>query len=400
MLPKIILVDDDETSLIAMKKLVPWSDCGFELAGAFSCSDDAIDFADENHVDVMITDICMPKPDGLDLVEMFSKTHPEVKIIILSAHREFSYAQKALRYKNVVEYMTKPLDYQQLISVLSGLDTAQEKISSFSSKDDIYERLQFFSNLLCGNIAGSEALNKGLSSLGIDYTQENSVCTLVVFHIRDFRAFLNKASNYSSIQLYHIMSNMHPFSTEDGYFSLAMSSYNNISWIILHKSPDIKAVIEDFSAKIATNFDSILGLEVAVSSCKTHSTISELVVVPAISDAMEPTDDNDDAVINSAINYINDHISENLSLEEVASHVFMSPAYFSAYFKKKTGKKFIDKLTSIRMEKAAYLITTDDSLSAAEISSLIGYNHIGYFYRKFKSYFGLTPTEYKTNRQK
>ena len=44
---KIVLVDDDEMSLLALKKLIPWSDCGYELAGAFSCSDDAIDFINE-----------------------------------------------------------------------------------------------------------------------------------------------------------------------------------------------------------------------------------------------------------------------------------------------------------------------------------------------------------------
>lgn len=396
---KIVLVDDDEMSLLALEKLVPWSDCGFELAGAFSCSDDAIDYINENPVDVLITDICMPKPDGLELVGIFSESHPDMKIIIFSAHREFSYAQKALRYKNVVDYLTKPLDYTILVAALNKIVSGTEKISPFSSRDDIYERLQFFSNLLCGNIADTEDLSRELMALGIDFVPENSVCTLVVFHIQDFEGFLQKTSKYNSIQLYHAMSNMHPFSTDDGYFSLALCSYNNVAWLILHKNPETKSVVDSFSQEMINNFHSILNIEVNVSSYKTHSSIMELVNVPEIQE-MEPNEESDDKIIDAAISYINQHLSENISLEDVASHVFMSPAYFSAYFKKKTGKKFIDKLTTLRMERAASLLISDDNLSAAEVSNLIGYNHIGYFYRKFKSYYGTTPTEYKLLNKK
>lgn len=396
---KIVLVDDDEMSLLALKKLIPWSECGYELAGAFSCSDDAIDFINENPTDVLITDICMPKPDGLELVEIFSESHPDLKVIILSAHRDFSYAQKALRYKNVVDYLTKPLDYESLISALKKIVANQEKISPFSSRDDIFERLQLFSNLLCGNITDPIALKDALKSIGIVTDIDSTPCTMVVFHMSDFGAFQEKTSKYNSIQLYHAMSNMHPFSTDSGFFSLALCSYNNIAWLILHKTSNTRSVTEEFSANMTENFNKLLGIDVAVSSHKTYASITELVNIPDI-ESMEPEGESDDKIIDDALSYINDHLCENISLDDVASHVFMSPAYFSAYFKRKTGKKFIDKLTSIRMEKAAQLLLNDDSLSAAEISNMIGYNHIGYFYRKFKSYFGTTPTEYKLYNKK
>ncbi len=396
---RIILVDDDEMSLLGLKQLVAWSDFGYELCDAFSCGDDAIEYIKNNPVDVIITDICMPKPDGLELVEFLSEHYPHIKILFLSAHREFSYAQRALRYKNVVDYLTKPIDYSVLIDALEKIAASSEKISPFSSRDDIYERLQFFSNLLCGNITDINNLNIQLKSLGIDFVPQNSVCSLVVFHIQDFEAFLTKTFKYNSIQLYHAISNMHPFQTNDGYFSLALCSYNNVSWIIIHKNPDTKCTIDKFSQEMISNFRTILDIDVSVSSCKTHASIKELLNVHGI-DEIEPREDSDDKIIDSAMDYINDHLSENISLDDVASHVFMSPAYFSAYFKKKTGEKFIDKLTSLRMEKTAALLMSDDNLSATEVSNLIGYNHIGYFYRKFKSYFGTTPTEYKISNKK
>ncbi len=397
---KIILVDDDEMSLFGLEKLIPWSECGYTLAGSFSCSDDAIEFVENNEVDVIVTDICMPKPDGLDLVAMMSDSHPDIKIIILSAYREFSYAQQALRFKNVVDYLTKPLEYNTFTTTLEKVKESLEIAPhSFSSRDDIYERLQFFSNLLCGNITETENMSIQLSNLGIDTNPDKTPCTLVVFHIHDFAAFQEKTSKYNSVQLYHAMSNLHPFRTSDGFFSLALCSYNNIAWLVIHKNPDMKGVNDKFASEIISNFRSIMGIDAVVSSSKTHASILELVNVPSIED-MEPRIDSDDKIIDAATNYIYDHLSENVSLDDVASHVFMSPAYFSAYFKKKTGEKFIDRLTSLRMERAAALLIGDDSLSANEVSNMIGYNHIGYFYRKFKSYFGITPTEYKNTHKK
>lgn len=397
---KIILVDDDEMSLFGLEKLIPWSECGYTLAGSFSCSDDAIEFVENNEVDVIVTDICMPKPDGLELVAMLSTSHPDIKIIILSAYREFSYAQQALRFKNVVDYLTKPLEYDTFTKTLEKVKESLEgNQHAFSSRDDIYERLQFFSNLLCGNIMATDNMTDQLATLGIDIIPDRTPCTLVVFHIHDFTAFQKKTSKYNSVQLYHAMSNFHPFRTTDGFFSLALCSYNNIAWLIIHKNPDIKSITDKFASSIISNFRSIMDIDAVVSSSKTHSSIMELVNVPPIED-MEPRIDSDDKIIDAATNYIYDHLSENVSLDDVASHVFMSPAYFSAYFKKKTGEKFIDRLTSLRMERAATLLVSDDSLSANEVSNMIGYNHIGYFYRKFKSYFGITPTEYKNTHKK
>jgi two-component system, response regulator YesN len=98
--------------------------------------------------------------------------------------------------------------------------------------------------------------------------------------------------------------------------------------------------------------------------------------------------------IQEAKNYIDVNFSENLSLNKVASKVFMSPTYFSALFKSKTGENFCDYLSKVRMENAASMLT-DSKFKTFEVSETVGYKNPRYFSDAFKRYHGLTPTEFR-----
>jgi two-component system response regulator YesN len=104
-------------------------------------------------------------------------------------------------------------------------------------------------------------------------------------------------------------------------------------------------------------------------------------------------------VIQEAKNYIDSNFSEDLSLGRVASKVYMSPTYFSALFKSKTGENFSDYLTKVRMEYAAKKLS-DSSFKTYEIAGTFGYKNPRYFSEAFKKYYGVTPSEYKDKLNK
>ena len=398
---KIILVDHEESSLLDLQNLIPWSELGYELVGVFSCGKDALDYISNNSVDVICTDICMPKPDGFDIAEICDRDYPHIKILLLSAFREFEYAKKALRYKNVCDYLIKPIVYEDTAEALKKIAASSvPKTSVFSSLEDTNKRISFFSHLLCGNISDEDELTKKLAELNIDVVPNDSSCSLIMFNIENFQDFLKKTTKYSSLQLYYAMSNLHPFSTDDGYFSLALYSLSNVMWIIIHKQNQKKteAVIKKFIADMKENFNSILGISVDVTYNQKSPSLLELSGKRAdqVPDMVVSSNNN---VIGRALDYINKNWDKNISLDEVAQHVFLCPAYFSSYFKKKTGERFIDKLTAIRMKHAATLLVNNEDMSLADICEKIGYNHIGYFYRKFKSFYGVTPTEYRNQNK-
>ena len=95
-----------------------------------------------------------------------------------------------------------------------------------------------------------------------------------------------------------------------------------------------------------------------------------------------------------AIQYINDHYSEELSLETISNIVGLNSVYFSTMFKKETKRSFVEFLTGIRIEKAAELLV-NSSYNISEIAWKVGYQDEKYFMRVFKKTMGLTCAKYR-----
>jgi len=95
-----------------------------------------------------------------------------------------------------------------------------------------------------------------------------------------------------------------------------------------------------------------------------------------------------------AVNYIDSHFHKDISRDDVAAHIHLTPCYFSQFFKQQMGESFVEYLRRIRIERAKYLLEYT-SENTADISMKIGYNDSKYFYRVFKEHTGYTPCEYK-----
>jgi len=91
--------------------------------------------------------------------------------------------------------------------------------------------------------------------------------------------------------------------------------------------------------------------------------------------------------------YLELHYAEDISLEDVAEQVNISPQYFSKLIKKNTGFNFIDWLSMLRVKKAKELLTNSD-LTVKEVCFMVGYKDPNYFSRIFKKRIGITPSEY------
>ncbi|OJF77182.1 MAG: hypothetical protein BKP49_03340 [Treponema sp. CETP13] len=101
-------------------------------------------------------------------------------------------------------------------------------------------------------------------------------------------------------------------------------------------------------------------------------------------------------LIKRTCEYIHDHLSEVITLEQMADLVAVSPYYLSKLFKDVTGENFISYITSLRLEEGRTLLA-NQSLSIKEISHAIGYNDQNYFSKIFRKKFNMTPTEYRNS---
>ena len=105
---------------------------------------------------------------------------------------------------------------------------------------------------------------------------------------------------------------------------------------------------------------------------------------------------NEDAIYRS-IEYILSNYNRKISLDDVASEVGFSPAYFSRQFKKKFGQSFNAYLTKVRIEASKNnLLATD--LSITEVAEMSGFADASYFTRSFKRQVGVTPGYFRSHR--
>ena len=100
--------------------------------------------------------------------------------------------------------------------------------------------------------------------------------------------------------------------------------------------------------------------------------------------------------IAKACKYIEENISQKISLAEVAALVNMSESAFSHFFKKRTGISFITYVNNLRVAKACDLLAST-SLSASEICYDCGFNNKSNFIRIFTKRKNMTPIEYRNH---
>lgn len=99
---------------------IDWQLYTLELAGTADSSEKALALLRQKSIDILFTDICMPRTDGLKLISVAKQENPNLRIVIISAYREFDYIKKALLI-GVENYLLKPIDQIELNRTLEKL---------------------------------------------------------------------------------------------------------------------------------------------------------------------------------------------------------------------------------------------------------------------------------------
>ena len=123
---RILLIDDEETIILGIRHHL--EQLKFIKAEVMcACSGmEALDIVEYFHPELMLVDIRMPNMDGLELIDKINHKYYCPNIIILSAYRNFDYAQRAIEVK-VLRYMLKPINFDLLDQVILEIVSAKDR---------------------------------------------------------------------------------------------------------------------------------------------------------------------------------------------------------------------------------------------------------------------------------
>lgn len=99
-------------------------------------------------------------------------------------------------------------------------------------------------------------------------------------------------------------------------------------------------------------------------------------------------------IVEQISSYVESHISEELSVRQLANMVYVSPDHLTRTFKKRIGKTLTDFILEKRMTLAGELLR-NKNMTITMVSDSVGYGNYSYFTEQFKKYYGVTPREYQ-----
>ena len=106
----LIIVEDEPVMNSFITDSIDYSSLGIALSGSFFSAEDALDYLKINPVDLVVTDIKMPKTDGLTFIDEALSLYPEIKFIVLSNFDDYSYVTKAFKL-GIYDYILK-IDFE------------------------------------------------------------------------------------------------------------------------------------------------------------------------------------------------------------------------------------------------------------------------------------------------
>lgn len=119
---KVVLVDDEQMILNGLKRAFPWAQYGCEVAATAEDGLLGVQTVRRVRPDILLTDIRMPNMDGLKMIAALKSEFPDLQIAVLTAFRDFEYAQQAIRL-GVTRYLLKPSkmdELQEAIAFMAG----------------------------------------------------------------------------------------------------------------------------------------------------------------------------------------------------------------------------------------------------------------------------------------
>ena len=117
---KVLIVDDEPIARKFLRVCIDWEAAGFTISAEAGGGAEALDLMEVDTPDIVFADIQMPFMDGLTFSRIVAKQYPQVKIVILTAHQNFTYAKESVGI-GVQDFLLKPINRDEVQTLVAHL---------------------------------------------------------------------------------------------------------------------------------------------------------------------------------------------------------------------------------------------------------------------------------------
>lgn len=182
---RILIADDEQSIRDGVAGYIENHCAGYEVVAKATNGEEALQLAQEFMPDVIITDIAMPRLNGLDFLESISSALPQTKMMVLSGFDDFEYARQAVRI-GVTEYLLKPLETKQLEAALRKIrgeldlqGKQWELLENIYTKNELYQNSEFEEILQSLVLEGKDFRDENISANRGKFKKFKKFCCFV-----------------------------------------------------------------------------------------------------------------------------------------------------------------------------------------------------------------------------
>lgn len=137
---KLVVVDDEPIILQGLLETYDWEHMGFTVVGSAMNGEKAIEIIKDTKPDLVLTDIRMKKITGLMVMEQVKSFYPDTLFVVISAYRDFEYAQKACEM-GAFSYLLKPVDEWKLKDTMKAAHEACMQKKQAKAEHDNWQKI-------------------------------------------------------------------------------------------------------------------------------------------------------------------------------------------------------------------------------------------------------------------
>lgn len=359
---KVLIVEDSDIVRKDILRLKAWGEAsGFSVAHDVRDGMEAIKILENHRIDLIISDIRMPRLDGIDMLRIIKERGLCQFVVLLSEFAEFTYARQGI-VLGAFDFLTKPLNEEDLSDLLNRVS---QQIVCDRQKADRIKKLEekiaetvlvYYPSLYIKQIV--DLINSGNKNVrDISNTMINTTASTLNNDIIKIFAMIKNVAN-----------------------EIIDSVFGSNPWMIFFIDANVlkKAFSESYDLQVLKEevYKIIAGMAELMNKLKCNG--------------------SNDPEVKKICDFILYNTGKKISVQSIAKRFYINKGYLGILFKQKTGKSLLVYINTVKMERAKKLLGDKDHLKIYEIAELLDFKSSEYFSKMFKEYTGETPRQYRT----